>query len=148
MGGLLALVIIIVMLLVLGVDIHLIIGGILGLIGLALVLMLIFFIVCGIILLSTKKHRAVFSRIGRDKHDVFDRAYYTIDGEEYPNAFPCEVAFRESIYRDDREVNVRLTAGKKYVFDQNAYLTCIVGLFACIVICLFGAGFAMGIIAF
>lgn len=148
MGTILAIMIILIMLLVLGVDAKLIIGIVLGMIGLAVAVMFIFFLVCGIILLGTKKCTAVFSRIGESPRGKFECAYYAVDGEEFPNAFPCEVAFRESIYRSDREVTVRLTAKRRFVFDQNAFLACVAGLFASSIMCAFGAVLAAGIIGF
>ena len=88
------------------------------------VLMLMYFFVR---LLFAKKHKAVFSRIDKSPVHRFKVAYYTIDGEEYPNIFPEEGFLHNILYRSDRSSTVYLTRSRKFVYDKFACLTCTVG---------------------
>lgn len=138
MGALLGILIILLMLFVLGTDIHIIIGIILGILGLAVLFMLIFFLFCAVILMSSEKREAVFSRIGKSPRGNFDCAYYMVDGQEYPNAFPCEPVLRDKLYQTSGSATVRLSSGMKFVFDKKAMITFAAGLPASIILCAAG----------
>lgn len=119
--------VIVVLLLCLGVDWGMIAMGIMGLIGLGMVMLAIFFLVCAAVLLCAKRVTAFFSELRRgDRH--FDVAYYIIDGREYPNLFPGEFVMRDRFYRKDKPVRVRLLRKAGVVFDRNAIGTVLVGL--------------------
>lgn len=124
-------VIIIILLLLLGVSWGAITYGIVILIGAVVSLLLIFFTAFTIRLLISEKKTGKFTRIGRPEKFKYDVAFYEIDGEEYPNIFPCEVnMFREKLYNPEKTVNLRLLRKKTAVFDKNAALTIIVGIIA------------------
>lgn len=127
MGIILSIMIILLMLWILGTDIHIIIGIVLGLLGLLTAVTLLFFAGCVISLIGSKKKQAVFSRIDKSPMSKFRCAYYIIDGEEYPNAFPAEVAFHRQLYREDSEVTVHITRRGKFVYDRNAFITVYAG---------------------
>ena len=126
MSAILALLIIFLIMWILGVDIHIIFGIILGILGLVVLATMTFFIVYRIKLIGAKRVSARFCRFGKNKWGRYDVAFYTIDGEEHENVFPCEFAFRDSLYRTDREVRICLTK-KGYVYDMNAEICCRAG---------------------
>lgn len=134
MGAFLSLLIILVLMYILGVDIHIIMGIVLGLGALIILVMEIFFIVSAFILAGTRKCQAVFSRIDKGQYG-FDRVFYTIDGKEYENAFPCEVTLRDAIYKPDKTVNVRLSEKIGKVYDLNAQAAECAGLVLCTIGC-------------
>lgn len=119
--------VIVVLLLCLGVDWGMIAMGIMGLIGLGMVLLAIFFLVCAAVLLGAERVMAFFSELRRGDRR-FDVAYYIIDGREYPNLFPGEFVMRDRFYRRDKPVRVRLLRKAGVVFDRNAIGTVLVGL--------------------
>lgn len=120
-------VIIIILLLCLGADWGMIAMGIIGLIGLAVVLLAVFFLMCAAALLGAERVTAVFTEL-RGENRRFDAAYYLIDGREYPNLFPGEFVMRDKFYRKDKPVKVRLLRRAGVVFDKNAAWTIMVGL--------------------
>ena len=119
--------VIIILLLCLGVDWGMIAMGIIGLIGLGIVLLAIFFLVCAAALMCAERVTAVFSELRGDNRR-FDVAYYLIDGREYPNLFPGEFVMRDKFYRKDKPVRVKLLRKAGVVFDKNAMGTIYVGL--------------------
>ncbi|MDE7192541.1 MAG: hypothetical protein K2O14_01095 [Oscillospiraceae bacterium] len=119
--------VIVVLLLCLGVDWGIIAMGIMALIGLGMVLLAIFFLVCAAALPGAERVSAVFTELRRG-NGRFDVAYYVIDGREYPNLFPGEFVMRDRFYRRDKPVRVRLLRKAGVVFDRNAIGTILVGL--------------------
>lgn len=138
MGFLLGLIIILIAMLVIGVEVKIILGIVLGIIGLIIVFMTVFFVGCGVVIMGTRKCSASFSRIGKKGENGFERAYYTIDGCEYPNAFPCEVAFRDMLYRSGKETEVRFSEKMKVVFDKNAFYASVAGAVISPLLCIAG----------
>ena len=126
MGAILALLTIFLLMLILGVDIHIIIGIILGIMGLVVLVTMTFFIVFRIKLFGAKRVTAQFTHFGQNKWGRYDVAFYMIDGTEYENVFPSEFAFRDVLYRTDRETKVCLTK-KGLVYDFNAEVCCRAG---------------------
>ncbi len=122
-----AFVLILVLLFCTGAQMSLIAAVILGALTLVNLLILVFFVYCGILLTGAEKKTAVFSKIDKNEHMKFDCAYYLVDGEEYRNAFPCEVAMRKKLYIPEKQVTVRLVKKKNMVFDANAFTTVIAG---------------------
>lgn len=127
MEVLVAFILILVLLFCTGAKMSIIISVILGALGIVNLLILVFFVYCGIMLAGSEKKTAVFSRIGKKEQMKFDCAYYLVDGEEYRNAFPCEVALRKKLYIPEKQVTVRLVRKKNIVFDANAFTTVIAG---------------------
>lgn len=128
------LVVVIILLLCLGVQFGTIMFWFLLFISGLMALTELFFIYSVTRMLLAKKRSAVFSRIDRREGAKFDTAFYSIDGEEYPNIFPCEVVMRDKFYKTDKEVTVRFDEKKKRVFDRNAVLTCSAGVVLCAVL--------------
>ena len=126
MQYIMALLIIFLIMWILGVDIHIIIGIVLGILGLVTAVTMTFFIVFRIKLIGAKRVDAKFSRFGKNKWGRYDVAFYEIEGEEHENVFPCEFAFRDVLYREDRPIRVMLTK-KGMVYDMNAELCCRAG---------------------
>lgn len=147
MSYVLGLLIILLALLVVGVNINVITGIILGVVILVNFLLLLFFVRCTVVLAGSKQKAAVFSRIEKrgeadengnekkGKKGKFDRACYMVEGREYPNAFPCEVILKDRLYSTDREVVVWLCEKQGVVFDGNAFAAAIVGFFFFAAVC-------------
>ncbi|MBP3379776.1 MAG: hypothetical protein J6K77_02790 [Ruminococcus sp.] len=103
-------------------------GGV-GLIGLLIIAMALFFIYFTVHLLLARTKKAAFSRIDVPEKGRFKVAYYIVDGVEYPCIFPKESAFNSRLYRSGRLYTVRFSRYLKKVYDKWAMITCIVGLF-------------------
>lgn len=87
----------------------------------------IFFLFFSFVLFSSKKKTAYFTRFGSIGESKFENAVYTIDGNEYFNAFPKEVILAKKLYKENKPVKVRLTRNKTFVLDANAVSTIIAG---------------------
>lgn len=87
-------------------------------------LLFIWFFIC---LLCSEKSEAEFSRIGKSGKNKFGKAYYIVDGVEYPCIFPEEKLFGISLYKKDRKYHVWLNRRMKFVYDRFATATCILG---------------------
>lgn len=124
------LILILLLLFLAGIEIGVIVTLLLGLIALVLALMFLFFVVCAVRLMLAKKSVGYYSRTEKGSYG-FDAAYYSVDGEEYPNIFPCEVVMRGRLYVPDKAVTVFLSRRRKCVFDKNAVSCIIAGLAAC-----------------
>ncbi|MBQ4363465.1 MAG: hypothetical protein K6G68_09915 [Oscillospiraceae bacterium] len=110
----------------------------------AVIVTWLFFIVMNILLIGAKRVEAIFSRSDKKYWGSFDRVYYMIDGEEYPNMFPGEVAFKDILYKDNKQIKVLFTKGKK-VFDKNAELCCRIGIAVMTVMSIVFVHLAMGL---
>ena len=148
LSAVIAIVIILLLLFIFGLDIHIIMMIVLGICALLVLFLMLFFIWAFVRLMRTEKTVAQFARIERKTWDGadFDRVFYYVDGDEYMNAFPAEVAFRENIYMPDREVEVRINRKKGYVFDRNASTCCILGFAIALCIIVAGAGIAAAVL--
>lgn len=131
MESILILLIVLIIMFILGVDTGIIIGTVLAAAGLLLVGMFLLFAVSGIIMAGSEKTTAHFSGIDKSPLGRFDCAYYSIDGKEYPNAFPSEPVMKDKLYPADRELSVRFFRKKGYVFDKTAGVIIIVGIIGC-----------------
>lgn len=103
-------------------------GGV-GLIGLMIIAMALFFVYFNIHLIFARTKKASFSRIDVPEKSKFKVAFYIVDGVEYPCIFPKESAFNSRIYQDGKLYTVRFSPHLKKVYDKWAMITCIVGLF-------------------
>ncbi len=141
MEFILGLVVIIVLLLILGFGPDIIIFGVISLLVLMTVLTELFFLYCIVRLIFSKRKNAVFTRIGKRDKDRYETAFYMADGVELPNIFPCEVVMRKRLYDPDKQIKVRVDAGRKFVYDRNAVLTILFGALLGALMCvLFGGG--------
>lgn len=127
MEVLVAFILILVLLFCTGAPMSTIVAVILGAVGLITAAIFVFFIYCDILLLGSEKKTAVFSRIDKNSRMKIDCPYYLVDGEEYANAFPCEIALRKKLYVPEKQVTVRLVPKKRMVFDTNAFMSSIFG---------------------
>lgn len=103
--------------------------GMSGFLLLTSVLLVIIFLICSILLLTSKWKEARF--VGMDlptEKSKFMVAYYLVDGEEIPCLFPEEGIFREKLYREDKTYHVLLNRRLGRVFDRFSIATCILGL--------------------
>jgi hypothetical protein len=125
---LVTLVVIIALLLILGIDFGIVAAGILVLATTVLGLMTVFFILCTVALIMSKPCTGKLSEIRKIGRNRFDSAVYSVDGEEVPNIFPCEVVLRKHIYRQDRQVKLRLVKRRNVVFDTDAAVCTVTGI--------------------
>ena len=92
-------------------------------------LMVLIFLVCNVLLLTSKWKEAKF--VGMDyptEKSKFLVAFYLVDGEEIPCLFPEEGIFRDKLYREDKTYHVLLNRKLGRVFDRFSVATCILGL--------------------
>ena len=92
-------------------------------------LMVLIFLACSVLLLTSKWKEAKF--VGLDlpsENSKYKVAYYLVDGEEIPCLFPEEGIFRDKFYRDDKTYRVLYNRKLGRVFDRFAIATCIVGI--------------------
>lgn len=125
---LLILVILVVLCICLGIDSEIIACGVIGLVCLFCVVYILFFIYSCTRIIVSKKCNAFFVRIDKSPHGKFQTAYYSVDGKEYANAFPCEIIMKKHIYRTDKNCNVRLDKKKSLVYDKNSVITATIGI--------------------
>ncbi|MCR5460344.1 MAG: hypothetical protein K6F51_10640 [Acetatifactor sp.] len=93
-------------------------------------LMVLIFLACNVLLLTSKWKEAKF--VGMDyptEKSRFLVAFYLVDGEEIPCLFPEEGIFRDRFYREDKTYHVLLNRKLGRVFDRFSVATCILGLF-------------------
>lgn len=93
--------------------------------------MAVFFVVFGVTLIFSKRKKGVFSRVDKWGKTNIDRAWYIVDGVEYPNIFPCEVALRELFYHEGKEVSLLFLGKSGKVIDFNAVSCIILGIIFC-----------------
>ena len=92
-------------------------------------LLVITFLICILLLLTSKWKKARFLRIDLPSDDAkYKVAYYLVEGEEIPCLFPEEGVFREKLYRTDKTYHVLLNKKLGRLFDRFAMATCILGL--------------------
>lgn len=127
----LGIVVIVLLLLCLGAELGLIAMIFVGILCGAVLLMLGFFLFSAVRIMTCRKKEAVFCKTEKFPGTKFDRAVYSIDGQECACVFPCEVVMRSRLYRSDRAVNVYYSEKKKYVYDKNAAITVFAGLLSC-----------------
>ena len=92
-------------------------------------LMVLTFLVCLVLLLTSKWKEAKF--VGMDlptEKSKFQVAFYLVEGEEIPCLFPEEGVFRSRLYQEDKIYRVLWNKRLGRVFDRFAVATTIVGL--------------------
>lgn len=112
------------------VSMDIIIAASLVFLGLVTVLFIGFFIVAVIRLLLSKKTKARFTKIDKRPNGRFNVAFYSADGQEYPNIFPEEAFFRDKLYKKDKDYTVWIDRSRKFVFDRFAFATTVTGFIA------------------
>ena len=92
-------------------------------------LMVLIFLVCNVLLLTSKWKEAKF--VGMDyptEKSKYLVAFYLVEGEEIPCLFPEEGIFRDRLYQEDKTYHVLLNRKLGRVFDRFSVATCILGL--------------------
>ncbi len=140
MEALIILAVIIVLLVILGVSAEAIMLGIMALMALGMLLLFGFFIYCIFRLLRCEKTDGRLSKVEHHPKYGYGTPCYMIGGEEYDNVFPCEVVMKKRLYSEGRECVLRLDRKRGKVFDGNAVISSVAGVF------LSGASFAMIVI--
>lgn len=129
MGYIFILIIIAVFISVLTGNLEYIILGVVGFLLILSGLLVITFLICSVLLLTSKWKKARFLRVDLPSDEAkYKVAYYLVDGEEIPCLFPEEGIFREKLYRTDKTYHVLLNKKLGKVFDRFAVTTCILGL--------------------
>ena len=128
MEALIVLVIITVLLLILGVSAEVLIIGFLGLLGLMMGALFLFFAYCIIRMTQSRKCIGKVGKVDINPKYGFSTPVYEIDGENYENVFPCEVIMKKQLYYEGRECNLLLDKKRSKVFDGNARISSIVGI--------------------
>lgn len=95
------------------------------LLGAFIVLIGLFFAVCLVFLIMSRRRKAVF--VSFDEEPRFPVAVYRIDGVEVPNLFPCEMIMRDKIYIPDKEISLLYCKPRRAAIDKNALTTIIAG---------------------
>lgn len=98
---------------------------VLGLVGLLIVFIGLFFLVCLIMLIFTDRTRGAFVEFNEDGR--FPCAVYDIGGERVKNLFPCEMIMRGRLYVPGREIKLLYFKPRRFALDKNALLTIIIG---------------------
>jgi len=120
-----SIIIILGLLLFAGVSIGDILAIVLGLIGVLVVLIGLFFTVCFALVAMSKRKRAAFLEI--DESGRYPAAVYEVEGDRVKNFFPCEMVMRSRLYVPEKEIHILHCAPIKRTIDGNALITIIVG---------------------
>lgn len=118
-------IIILALLLLAGVDIGLILLLVLGLVGVLVILMGLFFAVCMVLVVISKRKSAFFLEM--DESGRYPVAVYDINGAPTKNIFPCEMVMRKRLYVPEKKIHILHCSPIKRTIDGNALITIIVG---------------------
>ena len=144
----LTLVIVFLVLLMFGIPLNTLIGlfliGISGLLILAVVLFILFFLITGISLLFFKKTKGVFVRFDDGR---YERAVYTVDETEYTCIFPAENIARRSIYQKNSEHTLLISRfrKRKTAFDRHSLFIIALGTAFSVIMLILGILFLPGL---
>lgn len=108
-----------------GVDIGLILLLMLGLVGVLVILMGLFFTVCLVLVVISKRKLAVFLEM--DESGRYPVAVYDIEGARTKNFFPCEMVMRKRLYVPEKRIHILHCAAINRTIDGNAFVTIIAG---------------------
>ncbi len=140
-----AVVVIVVILVLVGVPLPSIITLLafvmMGIVVLAMVLFVGFFVVTDISLLFRKRANGKFVRITDDER--FERAVYQVDGTEYTCLFPAENIARRKLYHTDGSYPLLISRSQKRrtAYDRHSLIVIAVGSVFAV---LFAAALAAG----
>ena len=127
MEFLIGLLVIIVLLLILGVDVFLIIRGILWLMEIVLIGMTLFFLLSVVMILLGKWQDAKFLRIEKEK--TWGHAVYRVGDGEQKNLYPAEGVLQKFIYRkNSARVRFWQRGTLCVLFDHYSILIAALGL--------------------
>ncbi|MBR4201840.1 MAG: hypothetical protein IKQ91_11355 [Oscillospiraceae bacterium] len=99
----------------------------LGLICLAMVLFVLFFLITDLLLIFRKRTKGIFVRI--DDSTRFDHAVYLVDGEEYHCTFPAETFGRKRIYHENQPYYLLIStnSSRRSALDSHSMITICIG---------------------
>ncbi|MCD8095847.1 MAG: hypothetical protein LUE12_06945 [Ruminococcus sp.] len=127
MGGIVAAVIVLILLLILGVSISSFAEALLVIFLIVLFLMTVFFSVCAVIFAVAKATKAEFCGFVEIKGADF--AQYRIDGELYTNIYLAENVMRSKIYKSgEQKIRIFHFRKKAFAVDSHTRLTIFTGL--------------------
>lgn len=114
--------VILVLLFILGIDIGILMFGVLCLLEIFLVFMSVFFTISLVMLLFSRKHSAEFLRIEKSER-LGSHAWYLVDGKEYMNFYPADEILKKQLYRK-KTTTIRLFKVKKnsIAFDRKSWV--------------------------
>lgn len=121
-------VIVILIAVILGVEVQVILSGILIAVEVLMAVMLAFFIVYLCKLLKCKKCTGRFVKFDKPPKYKYSVAYYEVDGELYPGVFPHEKIMQGRIYTPDKQVKLMVDKKNRRAFDKNILITVFAGL--------------------
>lgn len=100
---------------------------ILGLVALAMLLFILFFLITDISLLFRKCVKGKFLRV--DETDRFDHAVYSVDSQEYTCLFPAESFGRKKIYHENMSYLLLISRNpaRRSAYDKHSLVTIAVG---------------------
>lgn len=129
MEALIILVIIIALLVIAGISAEVIMLGIMCLMALGMLLLFVFFAFCIIRLIKCEKTYGRLAKVEKHPKFGYSTPHYEISGDVYENVFPCEVVMKNRLYAEGRICKLRLDRKRGKVFDGNAAISSVAGLF-------------------
>ena len=109
---------------------------ILGLIVLAMLLFILFFVITDISLLFRRRVKGRFVRV--DDTDRWDHAVYMFENQEYTCLFPAESFGRQRIYHENQMYSLLIprNPNRHSAYDRHSLFTILIGsVFAVIMAC-------------
>ncbi len=98
---------------------------VLGVIGVLVVAVALFFALCLVFIAMSKRKSAVYLEM--DDSGKYPAPVYEIDGERVKNLFPCEMVMKKKLYVPEKEIHILHCKPIKRTIDGNALVTMIVG---------------------
>ena len=100
---------------------------VLGLVALAALLFVLFFLVTDISLLFRRRVKGQFIRV--DDTERFDHAVYRVDNQEYFCLFPAESFGRQRIYHENQSYSLLISRNPKRrsAYDRHSLITIAIG---------------------
>lgn len=106
---------------------------ILGLVALAMLLFILFFLITDISLLFRRRVKGKFLRV--DDTDRWDHAVYEYENQEYTCLFPAESFGRQRIYHENRMYSLLIPRNPKRrsAYDRHSLFTIVIGSFFAVI---------------
>lgn len=98
---------------------------VLGLVGVIVVLLGLFFTFCLVLVAMSKRKHAVFLEM--DENGRYPVAIYDLGGTRVKNFFPCEMIMRNRLYVPEKQIRILHCSPINRTIDGNTFLTIIVG---------------------
>lgn len=100
---------------------------VLGLVAVAMLLFILFFVITDIALLFRRRVKGEFLRV--DDTERFDHAVYKVDNQEYYCLFPAESFGRQRIYHEKQSYFLLIprNPNRRSAYDRHSLITIAVG---------------------